>query len=319
MPESIAAVVVTYNRKEWLLECLQALRSQSTRLARIFIIDNASTDGTAELLGAHGFLTDEQCEYVRLEKNTGGAGGFHAGLCRAYAAGYEWFWLMDDDVEPYRDALGSLLEYQEQSGCIHGRRRNVDGSPFPWGYHFDPRTVTVKEIPDQLAESNKDVQVVNVGCFEGMLIRRDVVAKIGFPLAGLFICGDDMFYGYLASRVTPVLYVNVFSLQRKRRPEIWESRLLGRKIYKVGPLTHYYFQRNRFLIARSLGSHSLSFAWASLETVVRTTLWEILCFGSLKGAMQAVRGFWDGLKYFVKHPKCDRVDVIATSEERYGS
>ena len=306
MHEAVAAVVVTYNRKEWLVECLQALRIQSTPLARIFIIDNASTDGTAELLGAHGFLTDAQYEYIRSEKNTGGAGGFHAGLRRAYEAGYEWFWLMDDDVEPYQDALGSLLAYQEQSGCIHGRRTNVDGSPFPWGYQFDPQTVTVKEIQDRLVESNEDVQEVNVGCFEGMLIRRDVVEKIGFPMAELFICCDDMFYGYLASRVTPVLYVNVFSLRLKRPLSFWESPLLGRKIYKVGPLAQYYYQRNRFMIARSIGIHSLSFAWASLETVAKTIFWEFICCRSGRGAMQAVRGFWDGLIYFVKHPERGR-------------
>jgi|ERR1017187_4277344 GT2 family glycosyltransferase len=306
MHNTVAAIVVTYNRKEWLVECLQALRVQSQPVARIYIIDNASTDGTADLLDVYGFMTDAQCEYIRMEKNTGGAGGFHAGLSRAFTAGYEWFWLMDDDVEPFQDALGKLLSYQDRSGCIHGRRRNVDGTPVLWGYHFDPHTVTTTQICDLLFECNQEVQVVNVGCFEGMLIRRDVVAQIGFPKADLFICGDDTYYGYLASHVTPVLYVNVFSLRRKRSVETRESRLLRREIYKVGSLTQYYFQRNRFLIARSIGSHSFSFARASLVTLVKTMLWELMFFGSPKGALAALRGFIDGVKYFATNPACDR-------------
>ena len=37
-------------------------------------------------------------DYHYLESNTGGSGGFNYGLSRAYDDGYEWFWLMDDDV-----------------------------------------------------------------------------------------------------------------------------------------------------------------------------------------------------------------------------
>ncbi|MCD6105633.1 MAG: glycosyltransferase, partial [Thermosipho sp. (in: Bacteria)] len=42
--ETVCAVVVTYNRKELLLECLEALRKQTRPLDAIYLIDNASTD-----------------------------------------------------------------------------------------------------------------------------------------------------------------------------------------------------------------------------------------------------------------------------------
>ena len=48
---SVAAVVVTRNRRELLLQCLHALLRQSIP-ADIWVIDNASTDGTAEAVAA---------------------------------------------------------------------------------------------------------------------------------------------------------------------------------------------------------------------------------------------------------------------------
>ena len=52
--DSVCAVVVTYNRKELLIECLKALKNQSRHLNAIYIVDNASTDGTPELLVENG-------------------------------------------------------------------------------------------------------------------------------------------------------------------------------------------------------------------------------------------------------------------------
>lgn len=44
--ERVAAVVVTYNRKELLAQCIKALLGQQNAVCDILIVDNASTDGT---------------------------------------------------------------------------------------------------------------------------------------------------------------------------------------------------------------------------------------------------------------------------------
>ncbi|MCX7699187.1 MAG: glycosyltransferase, partial [Candidatus Goldbacteria bacterium] len=53
----VCAIVVTYNRKNLLIECLEALRKQTKVLDGIYIIDNCSTDGTAELLKELGYIS----------------------------------------------------------------------------------------------------------------------------------------------------------------------------------------------------------------------------------------------------------------------
>ena len=54
--DTTCAVVVTYNRKELLIECLESLRNQTKPLNAIYIIDNASTDGTPNLLLEKEFI-----------------------------------------------------------------------------------------------------------------------------------------------------------------------------------------------------------------------------------------------------------------------
>src|ERR687886_555758 len=101
----IAAVVVTYNRKALLLECLAALARQTHPLERILVVDNASTDGTPAALAGCGIDVD----LLRLRRNGGGAEGFHYGVREALAGDPDWIWLMDDDCEPADDALERLL------------------------------------------------------------------------------------------------------------------------------------------------------------------------------------------------------------------
>ena len=77
---SICAVVVTFNRKELLLECLDALLKQTYALNKIYLIDNNSSDGTYEILHGNGYLEHPQIVYEKLSENLGGAGGFSRGL-----------------------------------------------------------------------------------------------------------------------------------------------------------------------------------------------------------------------------------------------
>ncbi len=105
----IAAVVVTFNRKKLLLECLNALLGQTYPLDEIVVLDNASTDGTKQELQEAGILSDARVKYLLMEKNTGGSGGFYYGSRQAYQDGADWIWMMDDDCIPTETALEELV------------------------------------------------------------------------------------------------------------------------------------------------------------------------------------------------------------------
>ena len=115
MKLNIAAVIVTFNRKELLIKCIEAVIGQTFLPQTIIIIDNASTDGTEELLRKKGFCDGSvngiTLYYERLSKNSGGAGGFYFGIKRAQEASYDAVWVMDDDGLPDKDCLKNMISY----------------------------------------------------------------------------------------------------------------------------------------------------------------------------------------------------------------
>lgn len=208
----MAVVLVTYNRKILLVECLSAVLNQTRLVDKVFLIDNASTDGTYETLVEHRLLESERVEYIRNENNTGGAGGFSQGISLAAAEGYDWLWIIDDDVEPERDALEKALEYGAMFECIQMNRLDPSGEEFKWEQTYAPQ-LNVIQFKNILHYAK--FAAVNVFCFEGLLIKRKVIEQIGLPPASFFIRWDDLLYGYLCSKVSNIALVKNAILKRK--------------------------------------------------------------------------------------------------------
>lgn len=92
-----AGIVVTYNRKEELINNINSILLQKKKFDKYYIIDNCSSDGTYEFLVEQNILKNEFIKYILLDKNIGGAGGFYTGLRFAYEDGYDFICMMDDD------------------------------------------------------------------------------------------------------------------------------------------------------------------------------------------------------------------------------
>jgi rhamnopyranosyl-N-acetylglucosaminyl-diphospho-decaprenol beta-1,3/1,4-galactofuranosyltransferase len=105
--EWVVAVIVTWNRRDLLAEALRATLAQTRPPDRILVVDNASTDGTDQL------LSDEFAgvDVVRTAYNCGGAGGFALGIRDALESAPDALvWLMDDDTVPEPGALATLVD-----------------------------------------------------------------------------------------------------------------------------------------------------------------------------------------------------------------
>ena len=297
MSKKIAAVVVTFNRSKWLIECLEALIDQTRQLDCIYVVDNNSTDDTREQMIKFCALNSTVI-YHRLLVNTGSAGGFAFGMKLAYESGFDWLWLMDDDVEPYSTGLFDLLKFSDRSKCIHGKRTEPDGSVFPWGSKFDADIIDALPLYDSSDFLENDVLEVNVGCFEGMLVHREVVDKIGFPLVDLFITWDDTYFGYCASQVTKVLYVNVNVLKRKRTMERFNAGIFGEKMF-LNPMTNYYHHRNRYLLSQKIKFVAHKFWFRSAFIYIKSILKCLILQRSWVDALAVHKGTIEGLKLYL--------------------
>lgn len=293
-PESASIVIVTFNRPALLRRLLESITEMSPKPGCVVIVDNASADATQEVVASFRDRIGVRLLYRRLDKNTGGAGGFSEGMRIAYEIGSEWFWLMDDDVEVVSDGLARLGSWGSRFKVIHGRRYDHDGSEHYWQY----RVVEALCIPRLLPSpgfGGADHRPTNSGCFEGMFIHRDIVRKIGLPDPRFFIYWDDHLYGWLASRLTDAAFVDEFVLKRTR--EI-KQRDMGVHVSASSDLSRYYVMRNRAIIKKyyqSLGVYMAApFALGTSLTLAKELIRLVLVERTLRGAVNLFRGLRDG-------------------------
>ncbi len=221
----VCAAVVTYNRKELLLECLNALLAQTHPLHSVVVVDNASTDGTPELLRERGLTDRDDVRHLRLEDNRGGAGGFAAAVEATRAQDCDWIWLMDDDAEPAPDALERLLDAPPAAqvttvalgpkvvyatGGIDANQRG----------HFHRR---LRPLP---AGEYRDGHHPSLGflSFVGALVRISAARALDPPRAEFFVWGDDVEYSFRLRRLGDLRLVSESVMVHKRVTHSYENR-----------------------------------------------------------------------------------------------
>lgn len=198
----IAAVVVTYNRKELLCRCLQALHSQQEPLLDILVFDNASTDGTEDAVRALGV---PQVQYRNTGKNLGGAGGFSYGIHQAVQAGYTYIWVLDDDTLPEPGALKALLQADRELagkyGWLSSRALTPGGQDQPMNRQ---RKTPYRDIDGYAQKMVPSV----MASFVSLFLRADTVRRVGLPIAEFFIWSDDWEYTRRISKQMPCYTVS---------------------------------------------------------------------------------------------------------------
>ncbi len=296
--KKICAVVVTYNRKDLLLECLEALKNQSKPLDAIYIVDNASSDGTNEILLKKEYIEelpkdhsnkdwkrystiqnstnkDINICYIKLNENTGGAGGFYEGVKGAYEDGYDWLWLMDDDAEPLKDSLERLTDYisEDNISALASVVKTVDNRIVPLHRKiFDFKSLRnfniSKTVDPELIENNKVLKIDDAS-FVGVLINRTSIKEIGFPKKEFFIHGDDTEYSIRLRSVGEILLINdsvILHQTNFNASKYVKKSIFGRTVYRAKYKNYwlnYYAVRNNTWLLKKYRQPAL-FIWIIL-------------------------------------------------------
>jgi GT2 family glycosyltransferase len=100
---SASVVIPTWNGADLLKDCLASLRGQTRRDFEIIVVDNGSTDGTAEILAADY----PEARLIRLGENRGFAAAVNAGI---RASQCDFVVLMNNDVEAAPRWLEELVD-----------------------------------------------------------------------------------------------------------------------------------------------------------------------------------------------------------------
>ncbi len=180
--EKVIAVVVTYNRQALLSECIAALRKQSRPLDAILIVNNGSTDNTEQ------WLQQQSDIFFVTQNNVGSSGGFSTGINWAYQKGYSWIWCMDDDGYPKEDALQNLLAADD------GNLRLMNCAVID---KEDKRSFVWKTQQYQTLDEVDCKIIEGIGHpFNGTLLHRRIIERVGVPKPKFFLWGDETEYYY---------------------------------------------------------------------------------------------------------------------------
>ncbi len=205
---TVAAVVVTFNRLELLKKVLDALENQERPVDHLYVINNASTDDTAQYLAERDW--ERPTTVITSANNTGGAGGFTRGLEAAYEGGEDLIWLMDDDTVPHADALKELVDgwlgardmrggYAPSFACsqvlwVDGTLCEMNTPEPTWDW------------PRPMVQGGNWIDVKSCS-FVSCMVSREAVEAVGYPYREYFIWFDDAEYTLRLSKWRPGIFV----------------------------------------------------------------------------------------------------------------
>jgi glycosyltransferase involved in cell wall biosynthesis len=132
VPGLISVVLPTYNRQATLLRSIASVLAQSYTALELIVIDDCSTDRSAELVAA---IDDPRLRYVPLPVNGGVSAARNRGVSEARG---EWVAFQDSDDEWLPQHLQRLLEAMQTLGADYGIVMCLSRCPEDANFSYDP-------------------------------------------------------------------------------------------------------------------------------------------------------------------------------------
>jgi rhamnopyranosyl-N-acetylglucosaminyl-diphospho-decaprenol beta-1,3/1,4-galactofuranosyltransferase len=230
---SVAAVVVSFNRLDYLKKCLTALERQTRPIDEIIVVENGSTDGSADYVRQNHpgvFLFETGA-------NLGGAGGFAWGIELAISHGHSTAWLMDDDAEPRPDALSPLLD------AMGTNPRPGFAAPM---VEDESGGIVQGNLPTISTDPNAQLSAQRIGgialahaTFVGVLVDLELAASMPLPYSDFFIWFDDVEYTKRLAYASFGVYVVSSRMKHPNNAGVLD---MGGRLY--------YYLRNQLWITR---------------------------------------------------------------------
>jgi len=220
--ETISVVVPAYNNAAHLSEALRSILGQSRTPTEIIVVDDASTDGTAEALKPFA----GQVKVIRLDKNSGGpARPRNTGL-RVATGDFLALFDADDRMLPESLALrAAFLAAHPDIPFVFGNFRNFTGAGPQAGFlddHTDFQAMAKEPLGDnryrlRAADAFETLIGDNFIGTPGVMFRRSLLDAVGFFDETLTHCDDIEFWTRVARRFN-LGYVDALLFERRLHP-----------------------------------------------------------------------------------------------------
>jgi len=226
-PGSVSIVIASWNLRAHLQDCLSAVeREAGMRPVEITVVDNGSTDGTAEMV-AREF---PRAILIRNETNLGFVRATNAGLRRALADGRsEYLLLLNADVVVRDGAIDRLAEYLDAHPGVSAVAPLLllpDGRPQPGPAGFNPTLGSALAYfflagkilpfaarpmfidPEAVGVRIGRPRAVEVEWLSGacLMVRAETVRRVGLLSEKYFMYADDIEWGVRMNEAGAVLH-----------------------------------------------------------------------------------------------------------------
>lgn len=186
-PAPVPVVIVNYNRADWTIKCLRSLGKIEQPTVRAIVVDNASTDDSAERIRRSSPGT----EVIVASANRGFGAGSNIGIRAALRSDADYVWLLNNDTEVAPNCLRLLVDKAEADPRVgvvgamiyefeERERVQVAGG----GYVFQPLALT------RHRHSTKKSLDFVTGV--SMLVRREPLELVGGFDERLFLYCEDV-------------------------------------------------------------------------------------------------------------------------------
>jgi rhamnopyranosyl-N-acetylglucosaminyl-diphospho-decaprenol beta-1,3/1,4-galactofuranosyltransferase len=246
----ILVQVHTWNGADIIHTALDAIFRQSLAVEESLIVDNGSTDGTADL------DYPAKVTVVRHRVNLGTSGSVRTGIEYARSHGYDWLWVLDADSIPRPDALEQLARLvqageldQREIGVVCSSHNLVkQGRMLHHGRLLTPGGPRLPRVREDQAYVDCDSVI-----WSGALINLAVVDRVGLPRAGSCGCWEDFSLDYGDTEYTYRIHRGGYKILVHRHSVIdhplgrgLHRRILGRDFYASNhpPFRRYLHFRN---------------------------------------------------------------------------
>ena len=218
--QDLGIVIVNWNTRDLLRACLETVFASQAQFAmRVVVVDNASSDGSADMVA--GLFP--QAELIASAENLGYPAGNNLGLRRMgfHGAGEvdedapRYALLLNPDTELPPSALADMLAFMDSrpdigvagpklvlpDGSLDRACRRGFPTPLVSFYHFAglarrfPRSRRFGRYNMTFADQNLDLEVDSVvGAY--MQVRRDAIERVGLLDESFFMYGEDLDWAY---------------------------------------------------------------------------------------------------------------------------
>lgn len=243
----VAIVILNWNGKEETIECLESVSKIDYPLFEIVVVDNGSTDGSAdairELFGDIAIIANEE--------NLGYTGGNNVGIQYALTEGFDYVCILNNDTVVDRNFLRLLVDAAEADPRV--------GIVGPTIYYFDkPNTIwsaggridwsrglpSLRGLNEADEGQYREVAEVDyvTGC--AMLARLAMAEQIGVLDSRFFMYFEEVDWCVRAIRYG-------FKILQVPTAKVWHKISVEPQL--VSPRVAYYMARNHLLFLKTSG------------------------------------------------------------------